>query len=109
MKKYIVASHGGEEIYTPSLYSNKRDAYSCYAKALLERLSYVENIYKEEYQRYEDIFSKGSAKAIKSAITRLMKKYVNDNTIWKIPNGYAFGNNYGYNNYVLEIFEVEEI
>ena len=109
MTKYIIAYYGGGEMYTPSLYSDEREAYSCYAITLLEHLGYAENIYKEEYQKYEDIFSEGSTKTIKNAITRLMGKYINDNTIWKVTNGYAFGDGDGYNDYVLEIFEVEEI
>ena len=110
MKKYIVVSYGGGEMYTPTLFSDEKETYSSYATTLLEHLGYAENIYKEEYQKYEDIFSEGNAKTIKSAIKRLMKKYVNDNTIWEVSHGYAFGDSWdGYSDYVLEIFEVEEI
>lgn len=108
MKKYIIVAYGRGEMYKPRLFSNKQEAYLHYTVTLLNQLEHTQNINEEEYYKYKDIISEKTPKEIKNAITELMKKYVNDNTIREVTNGYSFCNNDEHNDYIIEFFEVEE-
>ena len=108
IKYYIIVSYVDDEITTPDLYYNKEEAYAIYARTLLEDLNDItygtdDEISDEEFDRISDIIDNEDAATIKDTIDELMTKHMKNHDIYKMENGYAFGNN----EYILEIFEVE--
>lgn len=88
----------------------KKKAYSTYANILLEDLNEItygkdDEISDEEFDNFRNIFDTKSASVIKNTIEKMMNKYIENYNISKLSNGYRFNNS----DYILKIFEVEEI
>lgn len=110
MKKYIIVSYIEGDIDKPYLYSDEKEAYSTYANILLDDIDEItcsknDEISNEEFDNFRNIFNNESVSTIKSAIEVLISKYMKNYNISKLPNGYKFNNS----DYILEIFELDEI
>lgn len=105
MKKYIVVSYDNEQMYCPDLFPSEKEAYSFFARNVLEDIYDYIGFPDDEYEWYSNLFETQSPEVIRTHLHILTTNPAVEKYVKVLPHGYAFGTNF---DDCTEVFEVEE-